>query len=127
MKKLILTFVAILAITAPYFTAEAKNKKNINKHKITVLVDELRADAALYGAKSERESVTLPGIKVVSDYNIEFVSIGGIGMSLLQWGVKFSDDDNAKMAATAFKGIKRMIVLSYEDCNKTLKERFNKQ
>ena len=110
MKKLIFTFAALLAVMATACSSGAKNKKNINESKIIVLVDELRADAALYGTKSERESVTLPGIKVVSDNNLEFVSIGGIGIKLIKWGAKVSDDDDAKLAMAAFDGVKRLMV-----------------
>ncbi len=127
MKKLIFTFAALLAVMATACSGDAKNKKNINESKIIVLVDELRADAALYGEKSERESVTLPGIKVVSDNNLEFVSIGGIGIKLIKWGAKVSDDDDAKLAMAAFDGVKRLMVLDYENCDKALKERFNKK
>lgn len=127
MKKLIFTFAALLAVMATACSGDAKNKKSINESKIIVLVDKLRAEAALYGAKSERESVTLPGIKVVSDNNLEFVSIGGIGIKLIKWGAKISDDDDAKLAMAAFDGVKRLIVLDYENCDKSLKERFNKK
>lgn len=127
MKRYILTIFALLAISAASVSAQESGSRKLNKSRILSLVNELQSDAAASGVKSERETVRLPGIHVVSDNNLDFVSIGGIGVSLLKWGAKFSGDSDAKTAMASIDGLKRLIVLDYEDSDSALKERFNRK
>lgn len=129
MKKLLYPAVAtMLAITLLAVSGEAKVKKNISKNKIVALVEELQADAAAFNVNSERETISLPGIKVVTDNNLDYVSIGGVGLNLIKLKAKYSDDDeDSRLAMAALQGLEKMIVLSYDDCNDALKAKFNKK
>lgn len=125
MKKLFILFAIIPLIAGPAYTSEAAGRKKVDSGKISALVAELRADARAEGVPSERESVRLPGIKVVSESNLDFVSIGGVGIGLMKMAGRFSGDDDAKMALATMDGLRKLMVLSYEDCSVSLKDRFN--
>jgi len=79
----------------------------------------MRTEAKMYGIDSDRESVTLPGIKVVSEANIEMVSIGGLAMKLGK-GV-----GGLGREVPVTRGIKSMLVVDYDDCPANIKEKFN--
>ena len=94
-------------------------RKTPSRSRIQGLVNDMRVEARLAGVSAESERVVLPGIKVVSESNIEMVSIGGIGMKL---GKAVS---GLSREIPAVRGISSMLVVSYEDCPDTIKEKFN--
>ena len=79
----------------------------------------MRAEARLAGIDSEREAVTLPGIKVVSESNVEMVSIGGMA---LKFGKMVSGLDRD---LPVMRGVKSMTVVDYGDCPAAVKDKFN--
>ena len=100
-------------------TAVCEARKTPSKARIQQMVNDMRTEARKSGIASERESVTLPGIKVVSDSNIDYVSIGGAAMKL---GKKLGGLDRE---IPAIRGINSMLVVSYDDCPDHIKDLFN--
>lgn len=102
-----------------------------NEKKIERLVAELRRQAKLERTDSSDagDKVRLPGITVVSEGDLDLVSIRGVGMKLIRWGVAVSgdgDDEEVRRVAGLMSGIHRMIIVDYEDCSQTVRDRFNK-
>lgn len=114
MKRLFVTLFVLLSVTAV-----CQARKTPDRSRIQLMVNDMRDEARRAGIDSERESVSLPGIKVVSEANIEMVSIGGIAMKL---GKSIGGLDKDLPVA---RGIKSMMVVSYEDCPRHIKDKFN--
>lgn len=120
---------AITMLTASECTSNAGIRKSVNKSRINTLVEELRAEARAEGIDSDRESLTLPGIKLVSENNLDIVSIGSLGISVIKLGTRMSGEDaeEMRMARSLFKGIKKLMIVSYDECPVELRERFNRK
>ncbi|MBQ4022347.1 MAG: DUF4252 domain-containing protein [Bacteroidales bacterium] len=114
MKRFLVTLFVLLSVTAV-----CQARRTPGKSDIQAMVNDMRAEARLAGISSDKESVSLPGIKVVSDANVEMVSIGGIAMKL----GKSISGLNREMPAV--RGISSMLVVSYEDCPVHIKDKFN--
>ena len=129
MKKLFVAIMAIAMLTASECTSNAGIRKSVNKSRINALVEELRQEARAEGINSERESLTLPGIKLVSENNLDVVSIGSLGISFIKLGAKKSieDAEDLRTARALFKGIKKLMIVSYDECSPELRERFNRK
>ena len=116
MKRVIVTMFVLLSVTAV-----CQARRTPGRSRIQGMVNEMRTEARLAGVDSEREAVTLPGIKVVSESNIEMVSIGGLAL-------KFGKMINGlEKDLPVLRGIKSMIVVDYDDCPGNIKEKFNKK
>lgn len=64
--------------------------------------------------------------KIISKYDnkegFETVSIGGLGLSLLKtFAAVEADDPEERMALSAAKGLKRIVVVDFEDCGYSLR------
>jgi len=94
----------------------------LNRTKLVSLIEDLEQAARRESSGDDRESVTLPGLKVVSDGNFEFVALGGFVARL---AMKFSDDAEARAAAGLIEKLKKLYVIEYEDCSAALKDKFN--
>lgn len=129
MKKIFVALMAITMLTASECTSNAGIRKSVNKSRINTLVEELRAEARAEGIDSDRESLTLPGIKLVSENNLDIVSIGSLGISVIKLGTRMSGEDaeEMRMARSLFKGIKKLMIVSYDECPVELRERFNRK
>ena len=127
MKKYISALAALLFIGSSIAFAGTSAPVKLNRNRINAIISELQREARSGGSEGESESVRLPGITAVSGGDMDFVSIGGIGISLIKIGAKHSDDDDAKAALAAFKGVKRLVVADYEDSEPRVRERFNKK
>ena len=114
MKRILATLFLVLAVTS---VCEAR--KTPSKARIQQMVNDMRVEARKSGIASEREAVVLPGIKVVSDSNIDYVSIGGAAMKM---GMRLS---GLTKEVPAIKGINSMLVVSYDDCPDHIKDLFN--
>lgn len=114
MKRILVTLFVLLSVTAV-----CQARKTPDRTRIQTLVNDMRAEARKSGIDSDRETVSLPGIKVVSEANVEMVSIGGIAMKL---GKSVSGLNRELPIA---RGIKSMLVVSYEDCPQHIKDLFN--
>ena len=100
-------------------TAVCQARKTPGRSRIQGMVNEMRMEARLAGVDSEREAVTLPGIKVVSESNIEMVAIGGLAL-------KFGKMINGlERDLPIIRGIKNMLVVDYEECPEPIREKFN--
>jgi len=124
MKRILIVIVAVVTVLAP--AQAAGRKKTVNSGKITALVNELQSEAESAAGAGERDVVRLPGIKVVSDNYLDIVSIGGVGLSMAKWAAKH-DDDVDVAALAAIDGVKRLMVVSYEDCPAAMKDRFDRK
>ena len=102
-------------------TAVCQARKTPGRSRVQGMVNEMRMEARLAGVSSEREAVTLPGIKVVSEANIEMVSIGGVALKLGKMVSGLERD------IPIMRGIKNMIVVDYGDCPAPVKEKFNEK
>ena len=114
MKRFFATLFLLLSVTAV-----CQARKTPSRARIQEMVNDMRAQAKRAGIDSDRESVTLPGIKVVSDSKIEMVSIGGLAMKL----GKAIGGPNREIPAV--RGINNMLVVSYDDCPDHIKNLFN--
>lgn len=114
MKRIIATLFLVLAVTS---VCEAR--KTPSRERIQELVNDMRVQARKSGIETDRESVTLPGIKVVSDSKIEMVSIGGVAMKL---GKRLG---GLNKEIPAIRGINSMLVVSYDECPDHIKDLFN--
>ena len=124
MKKILITLVAALTVLTPIQCAS--RKKTVDSGKIVALVNGLQAESDAAGGAGERDRVRLPGIKIVSDNHLDIVSIGGVGLSLAKWAVRH-DDDVDVAALAAIDGVRRLMIVSYEDCPAQLKSRFDRK
>ena len=124
MKKILFVIVAAVTVLAP--SQAAGRKKTVDSGKIVALVNGLQAESDAAGGAGERDRVRLPGIKVVSDNHLDIVSIGGVGLSLAKWAVRH-DDDVDVAALAAIDGVRRLMIVSYEDCPAPLKSRFDRK
>ncbi len=129
MKKLFAAALAVILIGTCGFSSQARTWKTVNKSRIDALVSELRSDARTLGIESERESVTLPGIKIVSENNLDVVSIGSLGISAIKLGASLSgeDSEDLRTAASLFKGLRKLLIVSYDECPEDVRERFNRK
>lgn len=114
MKRFFATLFVLLSVTAV-----CQARKTPGHGRIKTIVNEMRAEARRAGIDSDRESVTLPGIKVVSEASVEMVSIGGLAMRL---GKSISGLNRELPAA---RGIRSMIVVDYDGCPQHIKDKFN--
>ena len=114
MKRIVVTLFVLLSVTAV-----CQARKTPGRSRIQGMVNEMRAEARLAGIDSDREAVTLPGIKVVSEANVEMISIGGVAMKL---GKSFSGLNKELPIA---RGIKSMTVVDYGDCPEPVRDKFN--
>lgn len=96
--------------------------KGVNRTRLTNLIEDLRQEARRESDGSDRESLTLPGVKIVSDGNFEFVAVGGFVARL---AMKFAEDEDVKAAAGLVDHLKKLYVVDYEDCSEALKDKFN--
>ena len=107
----------MLVLLAAAYVCNAR--KTPDRNRIQALVNEMRAEARRAGVDPDRETVTLPGIKVVSDSRIDMVSISGLSMKL---GKAIS---GINKEIPAVRGIKSMLVLDYEECPEQIRNKFN--
>jgi hypothetical protein len=114
MKRIVATLFVLLSVTAV-----CQARKTPGKSRVQGLVNEMRAEARLAGIDSDREAVTLPGIKVVSEANVEMVSIGGVA---LKFGKMVSGLDRE---LPIMRGVTGMTVVDYSGCPDAVKDRFN--
>lgn len=114
MKRIVVTLFVLLSVTAV-----CQARKTPGRSRVQGLVNEMRAEARLAGIDSDREAVTLPGIKVVSEASVEMVSIGGMA---LKFGKMVSGLDRE---LPVMRGVKSMIVVDYDDCPAAVKDKFN--
>ena len=124
MKKIFMLFAAAAVILAPVQCSG--RKKTVDKGKIMALVNELQAESAAAEGAGDSDRVRLLGMNIVSDNHLDVVSIGGIGLSLAKWAAKH-DDDVDIAALAAIDGVKRLMVVSYEDCPTALRDRFDRK
>ena len=128
MKKFLSVFLVASMASGLFCSAFAGDRK-VSQGRIENLVSSLREEASRAGSSEDDESVSLPGLKVSSKGGVDFVSIGKIwtrslGLAALTGG---DDDEDVRAVAGMMKSLRKLLVVSYEDCEVSLKEKFDRK
>ena len=122
MKKSFTLLVLCLTL-AGTMACGGNTPKKISQNRIETLISRLQSDVA--GNKTDGdERISLPGLKVVSTGGLDMVSVGKFWLST---AMKFAgqEDEDVMEAAKLMKEIKKVLIVSYEDCEENLRTNFS--
>ena len=128
MKKFLTVLMLCITISGCQGRAVSPAKK-VNQSRIEALVSNLQRDAeSSRSPEDEDGKISLPGIKVVSKGGVDIVSVSSFWMNkAMKLAARSEGDDNLKEAASLMKSLKKLMVVSYDDCEEGLKGSFTKK
>ena len=97
------------------------------KKVIIALMIALTAGMDMQAGNPDRISHLVRQYKGQDGFDV--VSIGPVGMKLLKGAVHLSGDldDEDRAALKSFSGVKKLVIVDYEEANASVKAQFNKQ
>lgn len=128
MKKFLTVLMLCITISGCQGRAVSPAKK-VNQSRIEALVSNLQREAeSSRNSEDEDGNISLPGIKVVSKGGVDIVSVSRFWVNgAMKLAARSEGDDNLKEAAGLMKSLKKLMVVSYDDCEEGLKGSFTKK
>ncbi len=126
MKK----FVTILMLVATLSGCKAKTAaptESVKKSRIETLVNNLQREASGRSDSADEDaSISLPGLKIVSKGGVEIVSVSKFWVkSAMGIAARSEGDENLKEAASLMKSLTKLMVVSYDGCEESLRNNFS--